>query len=193
MTHYLTVSDTQKPLAAALMDGDDPVDITGLTVKVYGEDASGNAWITEGTTGVTVHPTQTFTADASTDKIKANAHKLKPGQQIQVSNSGGALPTGLAASTRYFVINAEPNAFQVSLTPGGDAVDITAAGSGTHSLWLIGSVQYEFQTADVASAGQFYLWFVVFDGSSKRATYPTSGDGKNSPGLAVYVGARNAA
>lgn len=38
------------------------------------------------------------------------------------------LPTGLAATTLYYVVGATANTFQVSLTSGGAAVDITGQG-----------------------------------------------------------------
>lgn len=75
----------------------------------------------------------TFTANASTDTITANAHGLTNGMTLNVSNSGGALPGGLAASTPYYVISATTNTFQLSATSGGSAIDITDTGSGTNS------------------------------------------------------------
>ena len=39
-----------------------------------------------------------------------------------------------------------------------------------------GLVQYDFQTADVATAGLFWLWFVVYSGSEKD-TFPADGRG----------------
>jgi hypothetical protein len=51
----------------------------------------------------------------------------------------GALPTGLAIDTPYYVISGglTTNNFQVSLTSGGTAVAITGAGTGTHSVGKI--------------------------------------------------------
>lgn len=74
----------------------------------------------------------TFTADIATDKLLASGHGLSDGTVIMLSNSGGALPAGLATNTAYWVINAAANDFQVSLTQGGAPVDITSDGSGTH-------------------------------------------------------------
>ena len=37
-----------------------------------------------------------------------------------------------------------------------------------------GKVQYDFQTADVASAGTFYGWFTVYSGT-EHDTYPVGG------------------
>ena len=48
----------------------------------------------------------------------------------------GALPTGLTAGTAYYVISAglTANAFQVSTTAGGTAVNTSGTQSGTHSI-----------------------------------------------------------
>lgn len=74
-----------------------------------------------------------FTADAGTDVITSAAHGRADNSTIEFTNSGGALPAGLSAGTTYYVINAATDTFKVSLTLGGAAVDITDAGTGTHS------------------------------------------------------------
>lgn len=70
-----------------------------------------------------------FTADASTDKIQSASHGLSNG--FRVYFTGADLPGGLSRQTKYYVINKTTNDFEVSLTKGGSAVDITSAGSGT--------------------------------------------------------------
>jgi hypothetical protein len=42
--------------------------------------------------------------------------------------AGESLPTGLSAATLYFVVGATTDSFQLSLTSGGAAVDISALG-----------------------------------------------------------------
>lgn len=76
--------------------------------------------------------TATFTA-ATTDIITATAHGLINGTRITVATAG-TLPTGMAANTSYYVIDAATDTFKVSTSPGGTALDITGAGSGTHTL-----------------------------------------------------------
>ena len=46
----------------------------------------------------------------------------------------GALPTGLAVETTYWVINASGTTFNLSATKGGTAIGTSSAGSGTHTL-----------------------------------------------------------
>ena len=67
--------------------------------------------------------------------VSKTAHGLIVGDSIQFTTTG-ALPTGLTASTTYFVISAGfgANSFQVGLTLGGAAINTTGTQSGTHTL-----------------------------------------------------------
>lgn len=75
----------------------------------------------------------TFTANAGTDIITATAHGLSAGHLL-ILTSTTTLPGGLSPFTIYYVINTTTNTFQLSATPGGSIIDITDAGSGTHSF-----------------------------------------------------------
>lgn len=78
-----------------------------------------------------------FTTDFATDdKLDITAHGLSNDDRILVF-SATTLPAGLATGKLYYVINAATNDFELSLTSGGVAVDITDGGTGTHTaiLW----------------------------------------------------------
>lgn len=83
-----------------------------------------------------------FTANAGTDTITSTSHGLNNNDQVNFT-SDGSLPGGLTtfeynypwSGEVYYVVNKATNTFQVSLTPGGTAVDITSAGSGTHTWY----------------------------------------------------------
>ena len=62
-------------------------------------------------------------------------HGLQAGQPVVFSTTG-ALPTGLTAGTVYYVsaTGLTTDAFSVSATDGGAAIDTTAAGTGTHTV-----------------------------------------------------------
>ena len=75
--------------------------------------------------------TATFTA-AVTDVITSAAHGMSNGKKVVLTTTG-TLPTGLSTSTRYYVIEATTNTFELSVDPGGTAVDITGTGSGVHT------------------------------------------------------------
>lgn len=83
-----------------------------------------------------------FTATAATDLITSAAHGLQTNDLVQLTNSGGTLPAGLAAATDYYIISRTEDTFQLALTPGGSAVDITGAGTGTHTFYLMGKAIY---------------------------------------------------
>ena len=81
----------------------------------------------------------TFTADASNEKITfVGGADFVDDQKLRVTNSGGALPAGLAVLTDYFVIalDRDNNQCQLSASSGGAAVNITDAGTGTHTIGL---------------------------------------------------------
>jgi len=80
----------------------------------------------------------TFTASSTTDLLTKSAHGYKTGLIVQVSNSGGALPTNLSAATPYYVIYASANTFYLatSLANALNAVniDLGSDGSGTNTV-----------------------------------------------------------
>ncbi len=81
----------------------------------------------------------TFTADNTTEIFTAVAHGLKTGDgPIRVSNSGGALPSGLAAATDYYVIKIDADTFKLATSLAnaysGTNLSITTDGTGTQTL-----------------------------------------------------------
>jgi hypothetical protein len=80
-----------------------------------------------------------FTADNTTEIFTAVAHGLLTGDgPIQVSNGGGALPTGLSASTNYWVIKIDADTFKLATSRAnaiaGSNLLITSNGTGTQTL-----------------------------------------------------------
>ncbi|TSD86028.1 hypothetical protein FFK22_024735 [Mycobacterium sp. KBS0706] len=83
-------------------------------------------------------PDLTFTADAATDQITAVAHGMATGEGPFYLTTTGALPTGLAANTKYWAILVGANVLKLATSKAnalaGAAIDITTAGSGTNAL-----------------------------------------------------------
>ena len=80
----------------------------------------------------------TFTVTiASPAVFSLTAHGLAAGNVVYFSTSG-ALPTGLTAGTAYYVIatGLTANAFEVSTTAGGAAVNTSGSQSGTHKITM---------------------------------------------------------
>lgn len=72
-----------------------------------------------------------FTAVASTDVFTASSHGMANGDKVAFCpDTNLTLPTGITAYTTYYVINTATNTFQISTTPGGSAVNLTADGAG---------------------------------------------------------------
>lgn len=68
-------------------------------------------------------------ADVTANSITSAAHGLVNTNQLFVYNVfAETLPAGLTEGTVYFVVGATTDTFQVSLTSGGAAVDITGIG-----------------------------------------------------------------
>ena len=93
---------------------------------------------------------QTFTSDFSTDdKLDITSHGFSNDDRIMVTSSSQDLPAGLTSDIIYYIINATTNDFELSLTSGGSAVDITDDGTGTHTakqvseITLINEGEYE--------------------------------------------------
>ena len=164
--HTVTVGDTLDPLDVVLRDKNgNPYNLASYTVKVRMELVDGTEELAATATGVTAHPTQTFTAEADDEYLTCVGHGLTDGDQIIVANSGGALPTGLSASTRYWPINITENRFQVAAYPQGPAIALTADGTGTNTFYIVGSVRYTFAALNVDTAQTMRLWFTLTSGS----------------------------
>lgn len=75
-----------------------------------------------------------------TDNINITGHGFNNGQKVAASNSGGALPSGLADNTMYYVIRVDADNIKLATSLANAVgtpvpVDITAAsGGGTHTL-----------------------------------------------------------
>ena len=69
---------------------------------------------------------------ASPGVVAWTAHGLANGWPIQFSTTG-ALPSGLAAGTTYYVVSAATDTFQVAASPGGTAINTTGSQSGTQT------------------------------------------------------------
>lgn len=70
---------------------------------------------------------------ASPGVVSWTAHGLLAGSQVRLTTTG-ALPTGLAANTTYYVIPVDANSFQLSATQSGTAINTSGSQSGTHTM-----------------------------------------------------------
>lgn len=132
----------------------------------------------------------TSITNASPAVVSYTAHGLVAGDPVQFTTTG-ALPTGLATGTVYYVIAAGLTAdvFRVSATSGGSAINTSGAGSGTHSVTAVysavsASAQWQFaQFNNFVFAVQANVVPQVFDLTSSTAFADLAG----SPPQAAYI------
>jgi len=67
----------------------------------------------------------------ATEVATSNGHGFSENDIVELTNSGGALPTGLSADTKYFAITVTTNTFQLATSSGGSATPFSDDGSGT--------------------------------------------------------------
>jgi hypothetical protein len=168
--HTRKLGDTLLPLNVIVELNGQQVDLSAYTPTLRIEDESGT--VIQASASVTSHPTQAFTASGTTALATRNSHGVKEGQQVIVATDG-TLPSGLAASTRYFAVQVNPNTFGLATTPGGVSV-IAGAGTGSHTFYVVGSLQYDFAAGDVDAAGYFRAW-VILTASAETHTFPADG------------------
>lgn len=145
---------------------------------------------------------KTFTvASVPNDEITATAHGLTAPSTVDnvaravVSNSGGALPGGLTASTSYFyyVRVVDANTLTLHKTAAGalantDRVDITSAGTGTQTItWTLrdlgesiifdsGTSKYEHGVVGRANLPEMIGATAAANGARGAVPQPAAGD-----------------
>lgn len=79
---------------------------------------------------------------ASPGVVSSAAHGLVAGDKVYFTTTG-ALPTGIVSETEYYVISAglTADAFELSATSGGSAINTSGTQSGTHT-WHKGMSQF---------------------------------------------------
>lgn len=90
--------------------------------------------------------------NAGTDRITITGHGLNNQDPVFVAvDLGSTIPPGLSAGVKYYANVIDPNIITLSLTPGGDVVDITDTGSGSFALHSNGGAAVGID--DLISAG----------------------------------------
>ena len=100
--------------------------ITANTFQVSSA-VEGTAVVTTGTQSG-VHTCTT--ANLSTAIVNWTSHGLAAGAKVQFTTTG-ALPSGIATGTPYYVVAPLANTFELALTAGGTPLQISAAATGT--------------------------------------------------------------
>jgi hypothetical protein len=120
---------------------------------------------------------KTVTIDVDTDVFSSTAHTLVAGDQVVFTATQGALPTGLAGNTIYYVIASGLTAdvFKVSDTQGGSSIDMSGSATGTYQFLRQGVTELDVVGFTANRLG-------------RQIKYPTAGS-LGSPGNPVTVSA----
>lgn len=80
----------------------------------------------------------TFTADNTTDIITTTGYDIATYSRVQLTNSGGALPTGLSLLTDYWTVRQSATTSKLATSyanaVAGTTVDFTTDGTGTQTI-----------------------------------------------------------
>lgn len=146
----------------------------------------------------------TFTADAGTDILTHTNINLKPYTRVQVSTTT-TLPSGLSAATNYYVIWVSDLTCKLATSyanaVAGTAIDITTAGTGTHTINTLlprytngAGLKSIFWNTNATALGaatpNLSLGYTNSEQTASRATPTTLPIGKTTPanGLILYSG-----
>lgn len=157
--------NTRLVIRQVLMVDGVPIDLENLTVKFSMIDVDSTA-VVSNTSGVTKQSTFTFAASATADRLTTTDARVKNGDIVVVSTSG-TLPTGLTTATRYYARDVVDYSFKLATVKDGAPINITAAGSGTHSAYILGEAGFAPVAADVDTVGTYRGWFSTFTDTSK--------------------------
>lgn len=137
------------------------IDLSALTVKFSLIDTISTAVVAATTTGVTQQATFAFTASATTDRLTTTDSRVRTGDIVILATSG-TLPAGLASATKYYARDVVDYSFKLSAMPDGAPINITDAGSGSHTVYILGEAGFAPATADVDTVGTYRGWFSTF-------------------------------
>jgi hypothetical protein len=87
----------------------------------------------------------TVTANDATDVLTCAGHGLSTGDTVRIT-SAGTMPGELSSDTLYYLRDVTTDTFKVSTTLDGTAVDVSSAGTGTHTLYLSALCRKSSQT-----------------------------------------------
>jgi hypothetical protein len=105
----------------------------GTVLHMFGSSSAATTFVTA--------TSATVTATAATDIINHTTHgETTSGFVVVLSNSGGGLPAPLVANTVYYGIYVAAGTYKLATSfsnaIAGTAIDITTAGTGTHTAVL---------------------------------------------------------
>lgn len=122
----------------------------------------------------------TFTADASTDICTAASAVIARSSIAVTFSSSGTLPAGLTAGTVYFLSKLSSTTFKVCTTlnlsmSGVTVVDITNAGTGTHTMTSVNPGTIKHIIKALITAGNAHTAYYMQDSNNRIWFYSPVG------------------
>jgi hypothetical protein len=174
-------------------------ELAGLTngTSYYPGQVNSSAFIlyntaARGATAVANMTIATADVNTTTNFITSTAHGLVNGAELNYNNQGGTSITGLTSGNDYFVVNKTTDTFQLALTSGGAAIDITGTGNNSQTFISTGRLNltgtgnnaqyFDLMTATTATA-------VAAKGTGETGTSaPHSGWVQRTVGTGAHAG-----
>jgi len=158
-------NDRLPSLVIIARDNLGPVDLSGYTATFRAFNVlTGETKINA---AATIATDPTFTASGAT--LTLSSADVRVDQDVTLKSTG-ALPGGLSASKKYFVVSVVGTAIKLSEAKGGAPITTTSAGTGTHTL-IVGAVTYDWSATDTDTPGTYHAQIEATT-AGKRLTFP---------------------
>jgi hypothetical protein len=167
--HKRVVGDTLLPLNRIIRLGPnrDPVDLSTFgAVKFEIEYRQRHEPVSSHGNRSNDSPDADLHGSATTDLLTCNGHGVNAGdvhRWRQLAHAADRI-----SREHEIQVQVTPNTFSLSTNPGGAAIDITGAGTGTHTFYIVGSVQYDFSVTAAGTVGNFRGWFTGVTAARSR-------------------------
>jgi len=158
-------------------------ELAGLTngTSYYPGQVNSSAFIlyntaARGATAVANMTIATANVNTTTNVITSTAHGLVNGAELNYNNQGGTSITGLTSGNDYFVVNKTTDTFQLALTSGGAAIDISGTGNNSQTFISTG----RFNLTGTGNNAQYFEIQASADQATATAAKGTGATGTSA-------------
>ena len=158
-------------------------ELAGLTngTSYYPGQVNSSAFIlyntaARGATAVSNMTIATTNVNTTTNFITSTAHGLVNGAELNYNNQGGTSITGLTSGNDYFVVNKTTDTFQLALTSGGAAIDISGTGNNSQTFISTG----RFNLTGTGNNAQYFEIQASADQATATAAKGTGATGTSA-------------
>lgn len=142
-----------------------PKELASYTAAIRIEWENGDELLPETSDNLTKQPTQAFTADGS--ELVCTDHGADSDDRMILATSG-TLPSGATAGIRYHPVEIIQDRLKLSLRENGNPITLADAGTGNHTFYLVGSLQFVAPVGLFTTTGLCRAWIkLTKDGTSE--------------------------